>query len=101
LQGAGFPVVRLQDIARRNAPDAEVLPLAAERQLVLLTNGKDFGDILRYPPASHCGIVVLRISAATEVDVHKTLLRLLVDHVPESLGATLAIVSRGKYRLKR
>jgi predicted nuclease of predicted toxin-antitoxin system len=78
-----------------------VVRLAVERSMVLLTNDKDFGDVLRYPPAAHTGIVVLRITAATETDVHKVLLRLLADHTVGSLKATLAVVSRGKYRLKR
>lgn len=69
--------------------------------MVLLTNDKDFADVLRYPPASHTGIVVLRITAGTEADVHKVMFRLLADYAPESLKATLAVVSRRKYRLKR
>ena len=94
-------MVCLKDIARQDTPDAEVLRLAGERSMVLLTNDKDFGDVLRYPPSRHTGIVVLRITAATEPEVHKVLLQLLADHTVESLQATLAVVSRGKYRLKR
>ncbi|MBI3679507.1 MAG: DUF433 domain-containing protein [Acidobacteria bacterium] len=39
--------------------------LAVERSMVLLTNDKDFSNVLRYPPSSHTGIVVLSITAAT------------------------------------
>ena len=83
------------------APDDEVLRLALERSMVLLTNDKDFANIVRYPPATHTGVVVLRIAAATEGLVHQVLLRLLADHTLESLRATLAVVSSRKYRLKR
>ena len=69
--------------------------------MLLVTNDKDFGDVLHYPPASHGGIVVLRITAETESAVHEVLLRLLRDHTPESLGKTLAVVSPRKYRLKQ
>ena len=94
-------MVCLKEIARSDTPDDDVLRLAVERSVVLLTNDKDFADILRYPPATHFGIVVLRITALTEAEVHQVLLRLLADQTPESLKATLAVVSRRKYRLKR
>ena len=94
-------MVRLKDIARQDTPDFEVLRLAVQRSMVLLTNDKDFGDVLRYRPADTTGIVVLRITALTEKDVHAVLLRLIAEHTLESLNATLDVVSRGKYRLKR
>jgi predicted nuclease of predicted toxin-antitoxin system len=101
LRAAGHDVVCLKEIARPDTPDEDVLRLAVVRSMLLLTNDKDFADVLRYPPATHVGIVVLRITAATETAVHKVLLRLLADHTLESLKGTLAVVSRGKYRLKR
>lgn len=101
LRRAGIDVVCLKDVAKPDTPDADVLRLAVERSMILLTNDKDFSDILRYPPSSHSGVIVLRITATTEDDVHAVLLRLLAEHDPRSLQATLAVVSRGKYRLKR
>jgi len=101
LRSAGYEVVCLKEIARRDTPDDDVLRLAVERSMLLLTNDKDFADVLRYPPGAHAGIVVLRIMAVTEAEVHAVLLRLLTDHKPEALNATLAVVSRRKYRLKR
>jgi predicted nuclease of predicted toxin-antitoxin system len=94
-------VVCLKDIARQDAPDAEVLRLAVERSMVLLTNDKDFCDVVRYPPSSHSGIIVLRIAAANEAYVHTVLLRLLAEHELNSIHAALVVVSRGKYRFKR
>lgn len=84
-------MVRLTEIAAADTPDQEVLSLAVGRSLVLLTNDMDFSNILRYPPSSHAGMVVLRIRAANEE---------LADHPPESLGGSLAIVSATKYRLR-
>jgi predicted nuclease of predicted toxin-antitoxin system len=101
LRNVGWDVVCLKDIARPDTSDADLLQLATERSMVLLTNDKDFCDILRYPPSSHSGIIVLRIAAATETEVHEALLRLLADHSLDSLDRTLAVVSSRKYRLRR
>ncbi|MBI3473355.1 MAG: DUF5615 family PIN-like protein, partial [Candidatus Solibacter usitatus] len=38
LRGAGVEVACLKDIARQDTPDVEVLRLAVERSMVLLTN---------------------------------------------------------------
>jgi len=92
--------MRLTEIAAADTLDQEVLRLAVERSLVLLTNDKDFSDILRYPPPSHAGIVVLRMRVANEAQVHRTLLNLFADHPPESLHGSLAVVSSAKYRLR-
>lgn len=79
--------MRLTEIAAADSPDQEVLRL-------------DFSDIVRYPPPSHVGIVVLRMRAANEAQVHHTLLNLLADHPPGSLHGSLAVVSAAKYRLR-
>ncbi|SPE37343.1 conserved hypothetical protein [Candidatus Sulfopaludibacter sp. SbA3] len=50
LREAACEVVRLQDIARQDTPDSEVLTLATARAMVLLTNDKDFCDVVRYHP---------------------------------------------------
>jgi predicted nuclease of predicted toxin-antitoxin system len=100
LRAAGYEVICLKEIAPQDTPDADLVQLAIKRSMVLLTNDKDFCDILSYPPASHSGVIVLRITAATEGRVHQVLLRLLADHTPASLMASLAVVSARKYRLR-
>jgi predicted nuclease of predicted toxin-antitoxin system len=49
---------RLREIAPTNSVESEVLALAVERDEVLLTNDVDFGDIVRYPPSDHCGVIL-------------------------------------------
>ena len=101
LRRAGFQVVCLKEIAPQDTPDDDLLRLATGRSMVLLTNDKEFCDVLRYPPSSHCGVVVLRITAATEAAVHGVLLRLLEEFSLESLRGSLVVVSARKYRVRR
>jgi predicted nuclease of predicted toxin-antitoxin system len=100
LRAAGYEVICLKDIAPQDTSDAALMRIAIEGSMVLLTNDKDFCDVLSYPPASHSGVIVLRITAATEAKVHQVLLRMLTDHTLESLRAWLAVVSARKYRLR-
>jgi predicted nuclease of predicted toxin-antitoxin system len=101
LQQAGFAVVRLAQVAAPDTPDDDVIRLARERSLILLTNDKDFCDILRYPPSSNAGIIVLRITAASEPRVHQTLLTVLANHPPEFLRGALTVITASKYRIRR
>jgi predicted nuclease of predicted toxin-antitoxin system len=101
LRAAAYEVICLKDIAPQDTSDAALVRIAIEGSMVLLTNDKDFYDVLTYPPASHFGVIVLRITATTEARVHQVLLRLLADHKLESLRAALAVVSPRKYRLRR
>ena len=101
LRRGGLEVVCLKDIAPPDTPDDDLLRIAVNRSMVLLTNDKDFCDILRYPPASQAGLIVLRITSASETEFHNVLLRLLNDYPVKSLVATLAVVSARKYRLRR
>ncbi len=100
LQEQSYTTTMLKEITRPNVPDAEVLRLALERDLVLLTNDKGFGDIRAYPPSRHEGIIVLRIEAETETQVHEVLLRLLTERSREELRHKLVVVDHAKYRVR-
>lgn len=101
LRGAGFEVKLLRELAPTNSPDETVIRVATVESLVLLTNDQDFCNIVRYPPDSHAGVIVLRMAAGIEAEVHQVLLAMLADNPPVRLAKVLAIVSRGKYRLRR
>ncbi|MBI3695727.1 MAG: DUF5615 family PIN-like protein [Acidobacteria bacterium] len=100
LQDAGYSVTRLKELTSPDVPDREVLELAARWDLVLLTNDADFGNILMYPPAQHEGIILLKIRAELETQVHSVLLRLLAQRSRDGLRHRLALVDRAKYRIR-
>ena len=100
LKTAGHVVTRLAELTNRDAPDDEVLRLAVHHDLILLTNDKDFGNITLYPPAQHVGVILLKIAADTEVQVHGVLLRMLADRGREGLRRRLAVVDHRKYRIR-
>lgn len=101
LRGHGYQVTTRRDVGPIDAADPEVLRHAIERDLILLTNDKGFGNILAYPPASHHGIIVLKIAAATDEQVHRVLLTLLTAHDRDSLRGCITMVDGYKYRLRK
>src|SRR5580698_11192055 len=98
VRTAGHEITPLRAIGPVDSSDPEVLALAVARNWILLTNDLDFGDIVRYPPRDHCGVIVLRIRPQTELDVHAVLIKVLTELSREQLNKRLVVVDRTKYR---
>lgn len=101
LREKGFDVITLREVGSITLPDSQVLQLAVKADRILLTNDRGFGNILTYPPETHRGIIVLKISAETESAVHRVLLTLLEIHDREFLQQQMCVVDGHKYRFRR
>lgn len=61
----GHAVISLADVLSPDSPDDRVLSAADDSILVTIDN--DFGDIVRYPPTSHHGVIILQVRDRPEV----------------------------------
>ncbi len=100
LQAWGYDANAMTDHIPADAPDSDVIALAAELDAVLLTVDLDFANILDYPPADYGGIVVMRYDAADEAAVDATLQTALADLYRDDLKGVLVIVSPTRYRVR-
>ncbi len=98
LRESGYKVHTLDDFNLLGAKDPVVFQKARELEAVLITNDQGFGDIRNYPPTSHTGIIVLKMTPDPEqiAGVHKVLEQLL--ETEDSFTETLFIVDHNKYR---
>ena len=98
MEALGCDVRRVQDAGLPGASDAVVFRRAQEANSVLVTTDRGFGDIRTYPPSSHQGIIVLKVSPnpAQIRSVHRTLRTLL--ETENTFEGTLFIVDAQKYR---
>jgi predicted nuclease of predicted toxin-antitoxin system len=71
---------------------------AAER--MLFTFDKGFGDIRAYPPGTHPGIVVLRLTDESAATVRQAVTDLLDDHPLENLVGAIVVLNRGRVRVR-
>ena len=100
LKFAEHEVIRLKDIASIYSEDETVAALAFSLNAVLLSNDKDFADIVKYPPKEHRGIIVLRITPQSEELVHETLHNFLVTKTHEDIQGSLIIIRGNKIRYR-
>jgi len=100
IKKAGHEVLDIRDI-KPNAPDKEIYELIKSKSLILITRDTDFGNILRYPASSNCGIILLRVHLLPVKEII-AIINDLVARVPEAkLLGSITIVQKGRYRIHR
>ena len=83
------------------ATDPVVLDAAGADGRMLVTLDRGFGDVRRYPPGTHPGIVVLRPIDQRPATIIATLERLVIHHDLEALAGCIVVVQRDMLRVRR
>jgi predicted nuclease of predicted toxin-antitoxin system len=100
VRAAGHDAVTVASQGLRGAADETLFEVCRSERRALVTLDRDFGQVLRYPPAASAGIVVLEIGPrathAALLDRVRELLTVLNTRSPE--GA-LWIVEPGRLRI--
>jgi predicted nuclease of predicted toxin-antitoxin system len=100
IHAAGHDAVTVASQGLRGAADETLFEVCRRESRALVTLDRDFGQVLRYPPAASAGIVVLEIGPrATHralLDRVRELLALLNTRSP---AGELWIVEPGRLRI--
>jgi predicted nuclease of predicted toxin-antitoxin system len=99
LRGAGFDVLSVRE-SYTGIPDDEVLQVAEKENAVILTNDKDFGELIfRYSLKSR-GVILLRLSSLSSAEkINKTIIAIRGHE--EELENAFTVVSETLVRIRR
>jgi predicted nuclease of predicted toxin-antitoxin system len=100
LRSCGHDAISTRDLDLSEGDDDIILAEAVRQDRVVLTFNSDFGDIRLFPPETHCGVIRLRVHPQDRATIHPALDRALSRLTPESLRGRIAVVERGKIRLR-
>jgi predicted nuclease of predicted toxin-antitoxin system len=100
LETAGHDVDTVIAEGLTGAPDLDVVAAAASAGWILISLDRGLGDIRRYPPGSHVGIVVLRLADQSAATVNKAIADLASITEPESLVGANTVLQRGLLRIR-
>jgi predicted nuclease of predicted toxin-antitoxin system len=100
LSTAGHDVDTVVGEALRNADDPRVVSAATASTRLLLTLDRGLGDIRRYLPGSHSGVLVLRLRDQAAPSVRAAVEELLAAHDLESLAGTITVAQHGMLRIR-
>ncbi|MBI3194537.1 MAG: DUF5615 family PIN-like protein [Ignavibacteriae bacterium] len=100
LRQHGHEVVTLNELGLLQSDDLVVIEEAQKQNRILVTRDKDFSNILNYPPKKYQGIIVLRMDAQDEDNVHSVFLQSIVNKTQEDFVGKLYVINKDKVRIE-
>lgn len=99
LRGAGHDVHAVAELQPR-ATDEEVLALAVGAKRVLLTEDKDFGQLVYADERATAGVILLRFPSVARQGMAEAVVKLVGQRVKQGEGRFI-VVQPGRIRLGR
>jgi predicted nuclease of predicted toxin-antitoxin system len=99
LREAGHEVVAVVEISPR-ADDDDVLEMARRRSEILLTEDKDFGQLVYADEQATGGVILMRYPANARSKLANVIVQLIADRGHDLLGR-FVVVTPGRIRLGR
>jgi predicted nuclease of predicted toxin-antitoxin system len=81
--------------------DPVIVAAATGEDRMLLTLDRGIGDLRRYPPGSHAGIIVLRPVSQDPSSILRLIERLMRTHPLDNLRGCVVIVEPQRIRIRR
>jgi predicted nuclease of predicted toxin-antitoxin system len=100
LKTLGHEVIDIRDTNPR-ASDQGIYDFIKKNSLILITRDTDFGNILRYPVTTRCGIILLRVYLLSVREIISIIEDLLSRLPKEVLVGSLIIAQKGRYRIRK
>ena len=97
LRSSGYDVLAIAEIARR-AEDLHVIRMALEQDRILLTEDKDFGQLVFAQAQQSAGVVLIRYPSRNRRDLPIAVMD-FIRQSGASLGDRFAVVTPGRVRI--
>lgn len=102
LRSHGWEAADVRDFGLGNASDDTIYRYAVAHAYVLVTADKGFTRVLRFPPGTHPGIIVLRFPPHTPADKKvRIVTRWIVPLEEDDVTGNLLIVEPRGIRIRR
>ena len=100
LQNLGHDVKSIMEFGLAQATDDKVIDIAISQDRTIITFDKHFGNILRYPPRSLPGIILIRIHPPLLNDIFSALDNLFKHYSLDSFKGKLIVLTTSGYRIR-
>jgi predicted nuclease of predicted toxin-antitoxin system len=99
LRAAGFDVLAIAELAPRT-DDADVIDLAARESRVLITEDKDFGQLVYAELRASSGVILIRFPASRRQSLPTEVLR-AVRMLEDRITRAFVVLTPGRVRIGR
>lgn len=100
LRVAGHDVVAVAEGSLRGSGDVEVIALAKDNRRILLTEDKDFGQLVFAALKANTGVLFVRYPHAARSDLAREVLDLVASR-GDTLYGIFAVIEPGRVRISR
>lgn len=101
LRRAGYDVATVVGQSWAGVGDRELLDRVGREGRFLVTADNGFGDVRRYPPGSHAGILLLRLERERIVEFRDLIESVIAKHDLADLRGAVIVASTRSVRLRR
>lgn len=97
----GFETEHAAEVGLRGATDKEIASCAKKQKAILVTKDLEFGSLIAYPPGTHYGLIILRLSpSAGTAEISRALKEFLTSIKPQNLPGYMYVLELGHYRVR-
>jgi len=97
---AGFDADTVYEEGLKGKPDDTIFDICQKGKMVLVTLDLDFSDIRTYPPNSHFGIIIFRLSSQSKNKILQKLKQTIPIIGVEYLEGSIWIVDEKRIRIR-
>ena len=97
LRIAGHDVLAVSEISLR-ADDSQILNLASQQERILITEDKDFGQLVFAHGKNTCGVIFLQYPASARLKIAKEVVTLVKQRGEKLLGR-FVVIQPGRIRI--
>lgn len=98
LRKTGYSVIAIAE-SFPSIPDPQVLQIATDRKAILLTEDKDFGELVHRLRMPHCGILLVRLLKITSAEKSARVCE-VINNFQQDLFYSFAVLSNDQLRIR-
>lgn len=96
----GHDVVRVADIGLAKASDEMLLEIAHQRNRIMITRDRDYGNLV-FVKGKSAGVLYLRIIPSTQNAIHDELERVLKLYAEDDIMNAFIVIEHSGHRMRR
>lgn len=101
IKELGHEVTLLKELGLEALDDPKVLERAITRDEVLVTEDRGFGNVIKYPPSSHQGVILLLIRTRARKGLHEVLQQFPANTARDQLRQRLVVINEQIVRVRK
>lgn len=98
LRDKGFVVLAIAE-SFSSIPDQQVLQIAVDRKAILLTEDKDFGELVHRLQMSHCGILLVRLLKMNSTEKSQRVIDVILTQGDQLINS-FSVLSNEQLRIR-